>query len=332
MGGGHVMRCLALATALEGAGCSVRFVVTVETLAMMPALSSRAVSVVKSATDASQLMAAVPDGCDLLIVDHYAWDESLEKPCRPWAGKIMVIDDLADRRHDCDILLDQTYGRNSSDYTDLVPAGCDTLTGPHYALLRPEFAEARPRALHRRGAASFRRILVSIGLTDPVDATSIILDGIIESGLRLQADVVLGSAAPRMAQVREKASRHAGSITVHADTPRMAELMIDADFAFGAVGSTSWERCCLGLPTAFVVVAANQEKAARELKDAGAAINLGPSSQLTATAIATTLLKLHSDVEMLQAMSEKAAEICDGKGAPRVAARYLATQRSGIGE
>lgn len=333
MGGGHVMRCLALAAALEEAGCSVLFAVTAETLAVMPAISSRPVSVVKTATNALHLREAVPDGCDLLIVDHYAWDESLETPCRSWAEKIMVIDDLADRRHDCDILLDQTYGRNPSDYDGLVPAGCDTLAGPHYALLRLEFAKARSRALQRRELARFARILVSIGLTDPVDATCTILDGIIESGLALQTDVVLGSFAPHLSKVREKASRHPGAITVHVDTTEMAELMAESDFAFGAAGSTSWERCCLGLPTAFVVVAGNQEKAARELTDAGAAINLGPSSQLTASMVATTLLKLHRDAEILRSMSEKASSICDGRGAPRVVARCLAAgHRNSAGE
>ncbi len=322
MGGGHVMRCLALANSLEDSGCSIRFAVTAETLGMMPTLSSRPVIIVKSPTDARQLTEAVPEGCDLLIVDQYAWDASLEEQCRPWAKKIMVIDDLADRRHDCDILLDQTYGRDPSDYADLVPTGCDVLAGPHYALLRPEFTEARPRALRRREPVKFQRILVSVGLTDPMDVTSTILDGIIESGLRLQTDVVLGSSATRLANVREKVSRHADIITVHADTPRMAELMIDADFAFGAAGSTSWERCCLGLPTAFVVVASNQEKTARELAEAGAAVNLGPFSQLTASVIASTLLKLRRDAGILQNMSKNAAKICDGRGAPRVAARY----------
>ena len=328
MGGGHAMRCLALADALEESDCSVRFAVTAETLGMMPMLSSsrRPVSLLTSPTDARQLTDTVPEGCDLLIVDHYSWDALLEKQCRPWAKKIMVIDDLADRRHDCDILLDQTYERHPSDYAGLVPAGCDTLTGPHYALLRGEFAEARPRALQRRETLKFQRILVSIGLTDPADATSIILDGIIESGLPLKVDVVLGGSAPGLTNVREKASRHADAITVHTDTPRMAELMIDADFAFGAAGSTSWERCCLGLPTAVVVVAPNQEKVAHELTSAGAAVNLGSSSQLTVSAIATTLIELRRDAGMRHGMSENAAKICDGKGAPRVAARYLAAR------
>lgn len=223
MGGGHVMRCLALSKALEDLGCSVRFVVTAETIGMMPMLLlAHQVSVMSSPTDALQLVAAVPEGCDLLVVDHYSWDASLEKQCRPWAKKIMVIDDLADRRHDCDILLDQTYGRSPSDYGDLVPADCDTLIGPHYALLRSEFAEARPRALRRRELASFQRILVSIGLTDPMNVTSDILDGIVESGLQLKTDIVLGSSAPCLADIREKASRHADlspSMLIHRKWP-----------------------------------------------------------------------------------------------------------------
>jgi UDP-2,4-diacetamido-2,4,6-trideoxy-beta-L-altropyranose hydrolase len=278
---------------------------------------------VADANSAQELISSVPEGCDLLIVDQYTWNAAIERQCRPWAKRIAVIDDLADRSHDCDILLDQTYGRNAQDYSGLVPNGAAIIVGSDYALLRPEFAAARSLAIKRRRSAKLARVLIAVGLTDPANSTSIVMDGIIESGLPIQGDVALGESSPHIDAVRDKARRYPGLFSLHTNSSRMAELMTCADFSFGAAGSTSWERCSLGLPTAFVIAAANQEKSAENLTGAGAGINLGASSTLTASMIASVLRNLSKAPDELVRMAESAWKICDGRGAARVAARLI---------
>src|SRR5262249_3199433 len=135
---------------------------------------------------------SLPAGCDWLVVDHYGWSVTDEIECRDWARSIMVIDDLANRSHDCDVLLDQTFDRLALDYRSLVPAKCTLLVGSQYALLRSEFARRRSSSLSRRHVARLKHVMVAMGLTDPVNATATVLAGVLESGLPVTVDVVLG--------------------------------------------------------------------------------------------------------------------------------------------
>ncbi len=210
LGGGHVMRCLALADELRRGGAECIFAHTPQTPIAVPALPRAGYRSVElpTANDTDTFCGAIADGCDWLVVDHYGWTSSEEKRCRPWARNILVIDDLADRPHDCDLLLDQTLARSASAYKGLVLPGCDLMLGTHYALLRPEFAMARAASLMRRGSGKPKHVLVSVGLTDPAGATGIILDGIRESRLPLTVDVVLGPSASNLAAVRSIVEAH----------------------------------------------------------------------------------------------------------------------------
>jgi UDP-2,4-diacetamido-2,4,6-trideoxy-beta-L-altropyranose hydrolase len=324
LGGGHVMRCLTLADELRLLGTQCVFASTAQTVATVPALRQsghRLVEIFKP-LDADALHEAVPDGCDWLVVDHYGWDASLESRCRSWAENIFVIDDLANRPHDCDLLLDQTWGRTASAYEGLVPARSGLMVGSSYALLRPEFAAARPASLMRRTKSEpvLKRVLVSVGFTDPANVTETILKGIIESGLDLTVDVVLGPSAPKLASVRSIVDKY-DAITLHVDTSAMAELMARADLCFGAAGSTTWERCCLGLPTVMTVIADNQSEICARLAEADAAISLGPASEVSSTAVADVLAGFHRDLDRLAALTGRSAGICDGRGAGRISIR-----------
>src|SRR5438876_9238673 len=194
IGGGHVMRCLALANGLQSEGAECWFGCAAGTTASVPALieSGYRYSELSASADAEALQRTMPGGCDWLVVDHYGWSFSEEARCRRWARNILVIDDLANRQHDCDLLLDQTFGRRSADYNGLVPARSGVLVGSQYALLRNEFAEARSASLACRMPSRLKRILVSLGLTDPANMTQTILEGILASRLSLTVDVVLG--------------------------------------------------------------------------------------------------------------------------------------------
>lgn len=331
LGGGHVMRCLTLARALESLGWHCDFAVNDAAPAIVPALTKRKPLVLDGTTEgtAEALRRNWPGGVDWLIVDHYGIDGSVETACRGSVGAIMAIDDLADRRHDCDVLLDQTFRRRAEDYAGLVPESCRVLTGSDYALLRPAFAAARSSSLARRQAGvGLRRLLVSLGATDPENHSRDVLNGIAESGLRLAVDVVLGAGARHLDDIRALCADLPQPAELHVDTTDMPGLMARADLAIGAAGTSTWERCCLGLPSLLVVIAENQRRSAEAVSAAGAAEQLdGPRAGL-AERTATALQRLAAAPAALQQMSARAAAICDGRGGERIGLALTAPGRA----
>lgn len=276
-------------------------------------------------TDAAQTKAGIGvTAVDWLIVDHYALDARWEQAMRPLCHKLIVIDDLADRPHNCDLLLDQNLGRNVSDYDQLVPVPCTVLAGPQYALLRPEFAALRDESLRRRATPQLKHLLITMGGVDQADVTSKVLEVLRDCPLPadLRITVVMGSNAPWLERVQLLTKLMPQPTAVIVNVNRMAQLMADSDLAIGAAGSTSWERCCLGLPSIIGVQAANQQLIANALELSGAAkafsINKGvkPLRELIA--------KVVGDNHRLQNMTTSAAAITDGKGVGRVAAQLKA--------
>jgi UDP-2,4-diacetamido-2,4,6-trideoxy-beta-L-altropyranose hydrolase len=236
----------------------------------------------------------------------------------------MVIDDLADRPHDCELLLDQNLGRAPREYGGLVPAHCELLCGPAFTLLRPEFSELRPRSLERRADGALARILVTMGGIDKDDATGQVLEALDACGLpgEVVVTVVMGGRAPWLEQVRAKLAALPFRAEVVVDVDDMAERMGASDFAIGAAGSTSWERCCMGLPSALVVLADNQVDTCRALAAAGAAFDLGTPDDVGRT-LPPVLAEVMQDSAALATMSAAAAAICDGRGTIRVADALL---------
>jgi UDP-2,4-diacetamido-2,4,6-trideoxy-beta-L-altropyranose hydrolase len=284
LGGGHVSRCLTLAQALRDHGWSCAFAVSAETTAAVPRLRRAADAILTLDVAAADEPRRMADGfggeADLLVVDHYARDVAFETACRRWTRRILVIDDLADRRHDADLLLDQTLDRSPSDYAALVPPHCRVLAGSEYALLHPAFAANRPAALSRReGCVAPRRILVAFGATDPGNATCLALRAIGASRLALEVDVILGAGAPHLEAVQAELTTmpHPTRLHIDVEAETVAALMT-ADLAIGAGGTTSWERCCLGLPTVVLQTAANQRTIVRALVERRAAVFAGRAS------------------------------------------------------
>lgn len=330
MGGGHVMRCLALAEALASRSAICLFIVRDRPGHLADVIQRQGFPVVMlaaceendtwlgcdSARDASDTISALGAGVDWIVVDHYGIDASWHSAVKQEAGRLMAIDDLADRPLDCDVLLDQNHGRTGEDYTELVPTRCRLLLGARYALLRPEFASTRPGSLVRRIRGTIGRILVTLGTMDSDNVTTAVLHalrGCVEPGAVI-IDVVLGRNAPHLEEVQAVVSDMPVETTLHVDTPRMASLMAHADLAIGAAGTTSWERCTLGLPTLALVLAENQRFIANSLADSGAVMLMDSVEQLP-----TRLWTLMTQPGKLVDMSVQAREICDGQGAARVA-------------
>lgn len=299
IGAGHVMRCLTLADFLTLGGWTCVFLVSAEACESVPFLA--ACPYEKLPEDAT------PD-CAWLVVDHYGLDATYETAAKAWAKRVLVIDDLADRPHDCDLLLDQTLGRDDEDYARLAP-GARLLLGPQYALLRPQFSAQREKAL-ARNRDTCQRVLINFGGGVSNDVTARAIQAVGD----LSADVITGMAPGDV--------KPSANITLHSAVHDMARLMASADIAIGAAGTSSWERCCLGLPTLMVVVADNQMKIAAELDRAGAAVNLGKAQEITAE----TMRQALDDVctSSLNEMSAHAAAITDGRGVARVTLQMIA--------
>ena len=323
IGAGHLMRCITLADELKRKKHQITFVCRELTGNLTALINYPVLMLPKNddfqsedvylsllgATqiqDAAQTIKVIPKNVDILIVDNYALDKTWHKQLRLHVEKIMVIDDLANKQFDCDVLLNQNLGSQKKDYQDKVPNDCELLLGCDYALLRPEFSQLRRQALEKRkNTKEIKNILVSMGGSDKNNVTYEVLQ-------QLDGDfnvvVVLGEASQHKEMIKDYAKDENIEIIFAAEN--MAELMLNADLAIGAGGSTSWERCCLGLPTLLYVTSENQKEVAKSLEQLGAVIivkNLKDDLQ----SITDRLIHWRS-------VSEKAQAICDGMGVKRV--------------
>jgi UDP-2,4-diacetamido-2,4,6-trideoxy-beta-L-altropyranose hydrolase len=345
IGTGHVMRCITLAEELTRQGHQCLFICRDHPghlgelitgkgfeLYLLKTVGSPELFVVagtgnlysqwlgapwhQDAEQTLEVLAAVSAGW--LVVDHYGLDVRWEERLSSAAGKVMVIDDLANRPHFASVLLDQNLGRLEADYDRLVAASCQRLVGPQYALLRPEFNRLRARSLKRRGEPELLRILVSMGGTDAPNATAAVLESLESSALpsHLHLDIVMGATSPWLDDIRkaEKSSRF--NMTVSVNVQDMGERMCLADLSIGAAGSTSWERCALGLPSIVVSQAQNQSEILEALSGAGAVKKL--DFPIDETELASLVVDFYKTPEKLASMARNASGLCDGKGVEKV--------------
>jgi UDP-2,4-diacetamido-2,4,6-trideoxy-beta-L-altropyranose hydrolase len=290
MGTGHLMRCLTLAQVLKENGVDIEFICRKHEGNLIDKIHSSGFNVhelevfekiefdnkiahshwlgatqQQDADDCIDILKAKK--IDWLIVDHYSLDEHWQKRLKPYYEKLMVIDDLADRKHQCDILLDQTFGRQKEDYLPLTPKYCELLLGSKYALLRPGFSKWRKYSLERRSKPEFKQLLIIMGGFDVDNVTEKVLDELQICNLpnNLLITVVMGGLSPYLESVKLKANSLPYRAEVKVDVDNMAEIMANADIVIGASGSTTWERCCLGVPTIQLITAYNQEYIAQQL-------------------------------------------------------------------
>ncbi len=338
------MRCLTLAKALRGSGAAVSFVCrehvghlctlilemgfAVHRLGSSDSLAATGEESLAhagwlgatQAQDAAQTLAAVQAmrvKPDWLIVDHYGIDQYWEKSLRPAVGRIMVIDDLADRQHDCDVLLDQNLvAEMEVRYSARVPAACKQLLGPYYALLQTDYAERHELAIPRTGAV--RRILIYFGGADVDNVTGRSLNAFLRLGRDdIDVDLVVGNGMYGEAIRRQAAGRP--NIHLHDRLPTLAPLIEAASLGIGAGGSTSWERLCLGLPSIVIALADNQVPIAAELGRRGLACSLGFHRDADEAVIASKLAEIVGE-GLNGHWSQRCLSIVDGRGLQRVCA------------
>jgi UDP-2,4-diacetamido-2,4,6-trideoxy-beta-L-altropyranose hydrolase len=348
MGTGHVMRCRTLANELRLRGARICFVTRKHPGHLADLLECDGFKVeqlpesdmqfcdedyatwlgVSQEEDARQTIAALSGViCDLMIVDHYALDHVWESMLRVVAPKIMAIDDLANRNHDCDILIDQNYFLIGSErYKNQVPPSCKLLLGPKYALLLPEYAQARKTMAPRSG--DIKRILIYMGGSDSANITGAVLKALSKDSFQeLNVDVVIGpnflfqDEISKMVKSRPKSQ-------VYGQQPHLGDLMIGADIAVGAGGSTTWERLCLSLPSLVISIADNQISVCESLASSGYIRYLGSKENINANVIHEALVQ---EIALARSQCEQQIPIqtlVDGLGTYRVVETMIPTPAS----
>ncbi len=310
IGAGHVMRCLATAETLAWASWDVGFMSAQGTRETAPALARTGFEVRDSESSAM--------GADVIVFDHYGLDATAEHRIAGSVPLRIAFDDIPVRSHDVDLLVDPTPGRAADAYSALTRADTQLLAGASYAQLRRSWQAARAAALKARtGKAS--RILVSMGATDPTNATAKVLAALASLGRKLEIDVVLGPGAPHRIAVNEMV----GALgRLHIDPADLPRLVAEADLAIGAAGSSCFERACLGLPAIIVVLADNQVDLARAFAAAGAARAVPHSALDDPAELARVIADLLDDGDARDRMSECAAALVDGRGPQRLLMRF----------
>ncbi len=340
IGTGHFMRCLTLADALSQRGAKILFVSRYlpeylqdmlrdkgYELRMLESPANQEIDDLVHShwlgttqqNDAEEALQLLSDRTwEWLLVDHYALDARWESILRQTVKNILVIDDIADRQHDCDILLDQNfYADMESRYSGKVPEHCRVLLGPQYALLRDEFRQLHTKSKPRSGPV--KRIFLFFGGVDIDNYTGRAIDALVDLDMKgLQVDVVIGAQHPYRAEIEVACAEH--RFTCYVQTNRMAEVMAAADLAIGAGGSATWERCCLGLPTYALCLADNQ---ARQLADS-AAEGLLYASDVNGefhNSLKRHLCALMENSALRRLISHNAMHAVDGRGVLRVIRR-----------
>jgi UDP-2,4-diacetamido-2,4,6-trideoxy-beta-L-altropyranose hydrolase len=356
IGSGHVIRCITLAKALRERGAECRFVFRdhegnlseyarkqgfhVDLLPMTDddeTSSGRGMGVTpygqwlgatqeRDARETIQCLSGT--SMDWVIVDHYGIDSQWESRLRHYTKRILVIDDLANRHHDCDVLLDQNLIKDfQCRYDALVPENCAKLLGPEYAILQSEYSDLHTRTPPRIGPVS--RILVYFGAADVNNLTALTLEALGDPRFEaIDIDVVVNPQSPNYDKVCRVATGNS-RIHIHEDLPSLAPLMMKADLAMGAAGATSWERCCLGLPSIVVTLADNQKAIASNLDFIGATRWIGKGGDVTPKDIQDAIMDSIRNDRWLKNCSETCERLVDGNGVARVT-NYLTAITSGM--
>lgn len=340
IGWGHVMRCLALAETLADRGASVTFVSNAPPVPLAQRIGARGFALYACSSAADGRVPAWRDDAaftcasiaaagarpDWLVVDHYGLDRSWEESVAPVADGILAIDDLADRPHACSALLDPTPGREPGDYAALVPQTCRLLLGTKWALLRTQFAHRRPAVMLRRtDDEPFRRILVGFGGADPHGLVELALQAIAGSGIEAEVDVLAGSGERAPTDQARRSASDAVRVNTLSAVEDVAEIMARADLAIGASGTSSLERCAMGLPSVMIVAADNQRMVATGVAAFGAADYAGDWKEISVERIADAILRLANDGRLRAHMAERAFRLCDARGVDRA---HLALSRA----
>jgi UDP-2,4-diacetamido-2,4,6-trideoxy-beta-L-altropyranose hydrolase len=312
LGSGHAYRCVTLALELRKHGWVSTFYLNEGCETTAPVFAKNGFSTRSAETFLTDVTSSISQYA-FAVIDNYEIGNSIHSQVRQAAVPLLVIEDLANRNIECDILLDQTFGRSWEDYSTKCNGDALPLLGSKFALLRAEFAAARKEVQSKvYPGGNPKTVFVNFGGTDNQSHTLNAVAAIVECGLG--GDVVVGAMAKNFNEIEALVGQQA-NIRLHRQTNQMAKIMSQCDFAICAGGTSSWERCCLGLPTIQVATAENQNTLTQNLEHAGAIIHV---SNPTVDIFVREIRFLQSNIDQLLDMRARAFEICDGMGAARV--------------
>lgn len=324
IGGGHLVRCMALADALRERGWDCLLVCEEAAAPILDWLPSGSVELALVPPDDKAAVLEEMSRAGVAVVDNYDWTADDELALGETCRHVAVIDERLDRFHDVDLVVDMTPSRNAREYSGLVSDRCSLLLGSEYALLRRVFPDNRDAVLTARAEKNgvVQRVLIALGASagPALYERCLAAVGAVESGLAV--DVVVGTVADtaNLARVATELHNQGRAVTIHHTVEDMAAMMAAADLAIGAAGVSTWERCCFGLPSVVMQTADNQSANVDALRAAEAAIVVsnagGPTLQAQLTRSIDALI---SDHARMRDMSVAAAALCDGRGASRVA-------------
>ena len=324
IGGGHISRCMSLAQHFSERGWDCVFACEPQTEATMPIINQfETLKIEKSSLEeeAKFIRKRLNRDPSILILDHYNRDKTFEQYCRSWVDKILVIDDLANRPHDADLLLDQSGGRLPEHYLNLAPHSCQLMLGPKYSLLRSFFSSPQNIDISKRFSAS-PRIFVSMGATDFFNQTEQVLNAISSTLPAAKTDILLSEGAPHLLNIQDLCSQNR-HFSLHIGVTNPAKIMRNATFSIGTAGINLWERCALGIPSIIFIAAENQRLNAEHVIKLGGGIYGGFGSSIDQENLASAILKFANDQRMITSMSMSAKKICDGLGVERVAKKII---------
>lgn len=342
VGSGHAFRCYALACELRKAGAKVVFAMASSGEAFRARLARDNIGWVQlpawrnetpQVSDSRAMRNALvnsggsPKRC-AVVVDGYGFDATWHRAVRAWTGAVCVIDDLSNRPYECELLVDQTFGKSARKYLPWISATCQLCVGAQYALLRQQVGEAKKWGASRQDIRDPLRpeVLVTMGGSDPGNATGAVLTALggIRGAANLKVTVVLGSLNRHVAQVEQRASIvPVAEVEVLHEVEDVPTLMARADICVSAAGSTLWECCVVGVPTIALQTADNQAEVLAQLANAGAVADGGRADGTESGQLNRALELLLTDEAARSELAARASEICDGGGAARVGRAIL---------
>ncbi len=255
---------------------------------------------------------------DWLIIDHYGIEKEFQLFMQPLMAKCMQVDDLADRQHEVDVLLDQNFYPTDDRYDKLLPSQALRLCGPQYALLRDEFEIARQQLGSYEIRLEAGEVVVFFGGIDAVNETYKALLGLLSVESEDHFHVIIGINNPHKEAIEALCLEHSGKVSLHIQVKNMTVFLASTYLFVGAVGATTWERCAMALPGLVCSVADNQQQVATNLQNLGAHCYLGLNTELTSEDYRNAYQHLLANKAVLKGQSELCAQLVDGNGCLKV--------------
>ena len=321
IGIGHMMRCLTLAQELKNNFDKIIFLTQKDSGNFIGTIMKNEFEVIFIPTTNNDpniiknLITAYSENKNFLLIDHYDIDTDFESSLKNIFERIFVIDDLANRKHDCDLLIDQNYYRDLNQrYEKLIQNDTITLLGPKYAIIRPEFRKINKKTIKKN--SQIKKILVSFGGSDPTNECKKVLDALcsIENS-KFEIIVAAGIYNHKFEQLKKLYEKYS-NIKIYSHVNDLSRLMLNSDLFIGAGGTTTWERFYMGLPSIVTIISDDQKESIEFLSDMGHVINLGLAKNVTSKTYVQTLQKPNSD--LIYNMSLHNQKLVDGNGSNRI--------------